>query len=74
MSGVVDPLRTGLVAGLGRPGRNVTGLSLMAPEVIGKQMQLLKELIPWSALRIRQGDRQRCCSMRLCSSILGARP
>src|SRR5262249_30726633 len=46
MSGVVDPLRTGLVAGLGRPGRNVTGLSLMAPEVIGKQMQLLKELIP----------------------------
>ena len=46
MSGVVDPLRTGLVAGLGRPGRNVTGLSLMAPEVIGKQMQLLKELVP----------------------------
>jgi putative ABC transport system substrate-binding protein len=46
MSGVVDPLRTGLVVGLGRPGRNVTGLSLMAPEVIGKQMQLLKELIP----------------------------
>jgi putative tryptophan/tyrosine transport system substrate-binding protein len=46
MSGVVDPLRTGLVAGLGRPGGNVTGLSLMAPEIIGKQMQLLKELIP----------------------------
>jgi putative ABC transport system substrate-binding protein len=34
------------VAGLGRPSRNVTGLSLMAPEVIGKQLQLLKELIP----------------------------
>jgi putative ABC transport system substrate-binding protein len=46
MSGVVDPLRTGLVAGLGRPGKNVTGLSLMGPEVIGKQMQLLKELVP----------------------------
>src|SRR5262249_558833 len=46
MSGVVDPLRTGLVAGLGRPGRNVTGLSLMATEVIGKQMQLVRELIP----------------------------
>src|SRR5262249_24999735 len=46
MSGVVDPLRTGLVADLGRPGRNVTGLSLMAPEVIGKQMQLLQELVP----------------------------
>jgi putative tryptophan/tyrosine transport system substrate-binding protein len=46
MSGVVDPLRTGLVASLGQPGGNVTGLSLMAPELIGKQMQLLKELVP----------------------------
>jgi putative ABC transport system substrate-binding protein len=46
ITNVVDPVRTGLVAGLGRPSRNVTGLSLMAPEVIGKQLQLLKELIP----------------------------
>jgi putative tryptophan/tyrosine transport system substrate-binding protein len=46
MSGVVDPVATGLVASLGRPGGNVTGLSLMAPEIIGKQMQLLKELMP----------------------------
>jgi putative ABC transport system substrate-binding protein len=46
MTNVVDPVSTGLVAGLGRPGLNVTGLSLMAPEVIGKQMQLLKELNP----------------------------
>jgi putative ABC transport system substrate-binding protein len=46
ITNVVDPVRTGLVAGLGRPSRNVTGLSLMAPEVIGKQLQLLKDLIP----------------------------
>jgi len=46
MSGVVDPVAAGLVVGLGRPGGNVTGLSLMAPEVIGKQMELLKELMP----------------------------
>ena len=48
MSGIVDPVATGLVTGLGRPGGNVTGLSLslMAPELIGKQMQLLKELVP----------------------------
>jgi putative ABC transport system substrate-binding protein len=46
ITNVVDPVRTGLVAGLGRPSRNVTGLSLMAPEVIGKQLQLLKELAP----------------------------
>jgi len=46
MAAVIDPVATGLVAGLGRPGGNVTGLSLMAPELIGKQMQLLKELVP----------------------------
>jgi putative ABC transport system substrate-binding protein len=46
MSAVVDPVATGLVAGLGRPGGNVTGLSLMSPEIIGKQIQLLMELIP----------------------------
>ena len=46
MSAVVDPVTTGLVAGLGQPGGNVTGLSLMAPELVGKQLQLLKELVP----------------------------
>jgi putative ABC transport system substrate-binding protein len=46
MSAVVDPVATGLVGGLGRPGGNVTGLSLMSPEIIGKQIQLLMELIP----------------------------
>jgi putative ABC transport system substrate-binding protein len=46
MTGVVDPVATGFVASLGRPGGNVTGMSLMAPEIIGKQMQLLKELVP----------------------------
>src|SRR5262249_39649418 len=46
MTSVVDPLRTGLVVSLGRPGGNVTGLSLMAPEIVGKQMQLLREFRP----------------------------
>ena len=46
MSAVVDPVATGLVAALGHPGGNVTGLSLMAPEIVGKQMQLLTEVIP----------------------------
>src|SRR5215470_2450376 len=36
ITGVVDPVATGLVPVLGRPGGNVTGLSLMAPEIIGK--------------------------------------
>ena len=46
MSGVSDPQRTGLVTALGRPGGNVTGLSMMAPELVVKQMQFLKELAP----------------------------
>jgi putative ABC transport system substrate-binding protein len=37
---------SGLVASLARPGGNVTGLSLLAPAVVGKLMELLKEAIP----------------------------
>jgi putative tryptophan/tyrosine transport system substrate-binding protein len=41
-----DPLGTGLVASLARPGGNVTGMSLMVPDVGGKRLELLKELLP----------------------------
>ena len=41
-----DPLRTGLVAGLARPGGNVTGLSQLGAEIAGKRLQLLKEAVP----------------------------
>src|SRR5262249_32782743 len=41
-----DPLSTGLVASLSRPGGNVTGLSIQAPELAGKRVQLLREAIP----------------------------
>jgi putative ABC transport system substrate-binding protein len=41
-----DPVGTGLVASLARPGGNVTGLSMMAPDVVGKRLQLLKEAAP----------------------------
>ena len=41
-----DPVRTGLVASLARPGGNVTGLSVMDPEITGKLLQLLKEAAP----------------------------
>jgi putative ABC transport system substrate-binding protein len=41
-----DPVGTGLVASLARPGGNVTGLTNVAPEVTGKQVELLREIRP----------------------------
>src|SRR5215207_3223151 len=46
MVGVGDPVATGLVASLARPGGNVTGLTSTAEETEGKRWELLKELIP----------------------------
>ena len=40
-----DPLGTGLVDSLARPGGNVTGMSLMVPDLGGKRLELLKELL-----------------------------
>jgi putative ABC transport system substrate-binding protein len=41
-----DPLGAGVVASLAHPGGNVTGLSLMAPDLSGKRLEILKELLP----------------------------
>ena len=41
-----DPVATGLVASLARPGGNVTGLSLISPDLVGKRLQVLKEAAP----------------------------
>jgi ABC-type uncharacterized transport system substrate-binding protein len=41
-----DPVGSGLVASLARPGRNVTGMSTLSSELIGKRLQLFKEAIP----------------------------
>ena len=46
MAGGGDPVGLGLVASLARPGGNVTGPSMMNTEVIGKRMQMLKEIVP----------------------------
>ena len=41
-----DPVGNGFVASLARPGGNITGLSTLAPEISGKQLELLKEIVP----------------------------
>ncbi len=41
-----DPVGSGFVASLARPGGNITGLSTLAPELSGKQLELLKEIFP----------------------------
>ena len=43
---VGDPVESGLVTSLARPGGNVTGLSSLGPELVGKNLELLKHAVP----------------------------
>ena len=46
MAQTLDPVGDGFVASLARPGGNITGLSTLAPEISGKRLELLKEVVP----------------------------
>jgi putative ABC transport system substrate-binding protein len=46
MAAAGDPVGSGIVASLARPAGNVTGLSLMSPDLGGKRLELLKEILP----------------------------
>jgi len=46
MVAVGEPVGTGLVPSLARPGGNLTGLSSVAPDLEGKRLQLLREIVP----------------------------
>jgi putative tryptophan/tyrosine transport system substrate-binding protein len=46
MSLVQDPVGSGLVPSLAHPGGNVTGISIMGPDLVGKQLGVLKEVVP----------------------------
>jgi putative ABC transport system substrate-binding protein len=45
MTGTSDPVGTGFVTSLARPGGNITGLSLQSPELSGKRLALLREMV-----------------------------
>ena len=46
MTSVSDPIEIGVVDSLARPGGNITGLTTQAPELGGKRLELLKEIVP----------------------------
>lgn len=46
MAPASDPLAAGFVASLNKPGGNVTGLSFVTPDLIGKNIELLREIVP----------------------------
>jgi len=52
MTGSSDPVGTGLVASLARPGGNVTGLSIVAPDLAQKRMELLNRVLPASRVGV----------------------
>jgi putative ABC transport system substrate-binding protein len=46
MAAIIDPVASGLVTSLARPGGNLTGNSMMSPDLVEKQLEILKEVVP----------------------------
>ena len=74
-----DPVGSGFVASLARPGGNITGLSTLSPEISGKQLELLKEIVPRLGrvavigTSTRQGTAQSLKEMELAAGALGVK-
>jgi ABC-type uncharacterized transport system substrate-binding protein len=74
-----DPVGRGFITSLARPGGNITGLSTVSPELTGKRLELLKELIPklsrvaviWDAESSRESDQMK--EMRVAAQTLRVR-
>jgi putative ABC transport system substrate-binding protein len=74
-----DPVGSGFVASLARPGGNITGLSTLAPEISGKQLELLKEIVPRLSrvavfgTSIRQGTAQALKELELAAGAFAVK-
>jgi ABC-type uncharacterized transport system substrate-binding protein len=74
-----DPVGNGFVASLARPGGNITGLATLAPEISGKQLELLKETVPkvsrvaFLGASTRPGNAQALKEMELAATTFGVR-
>jgi putative ABC transport system substrate-binding protein len=74
-----DPVGSGFVASLARPGGNITGLSTLSPEISGKQLELLKEIVPRLGRVVvigtstRQGTAQALKEMELAAVAFGVK-
>jgi putative ABC transport system substrate-binding protein len=79
MAAATDPVESGLIESLARPGRNLTGVTSGGAELQGKQMELLKELVP-GAIRTavlwnpdNAGNRVELKHMKAEAQVLGLR-
>jgi putative ABC transport system substrate-binding protein len=73
MANAADPVAAGLVASLAYPGGNVTGVSRQTPELIAKQLQLLKETLP-RTIRVGPLLTDRAASNRRLSRLRKGQP
>ena len=73
-----DPVASGFVASLARPGGNITGLSTLSPELSGKQLELLKEVVPKLSVVVfgtstRPGNAQSLKEVELSAGPIGVK-
>jgi ABC-type uncharacterized transport system substrate-binding protein len=70
-----DPVRSGLVASLARPGGNITGLTILSPELGGKRLEILKEVVPklLHVAVLGTSDRSVLTEIRLAAEAFGVK-
>jgi putative ABC transport system substrate-binding protein len=67
-----DPVGNGFVASLARPGGNITGLSTLSPELAGKRLELLKEIVPKLSRLVVFGTSNSATNARELKEVEGA--